>query len=99
MNTGTENHEYNLRHDWNSLLVNEDDESLDFKSYSRENFPHADHLVKYLDDYRLKYGLKVKFNTAISDIRCISDSESNVRKKNCLLFEMSDQLKQRYSCK
>ena len=98
VNTGTKNSEYNLRHDWNSLLVNEDDQSLDFKSYSRENFPHADHLVRYLHDYRLKYDLKVKFNTAISDIRCMSNSDSTT-KKNCSLFKMRDQFNKAYSCK
>ena len=43
--TGSENKEFNLRHDWNSLLS--EDESLLFKNYSKEYYPHADVMVQY----------------------------------------------------
>ena len=47
--TGTDNKEFNLRHDWNSLLS--DDDSLLFKNYSKEFYPKADTMVEYLNDF------------------------------------------------
>ena len=41
--TGETNSEFNMRHDWNSLLS--DDPEMVFKHYSKEMFPHADTLV------------------------------------------------------
>ena len=40
---GKTNKEFNLRHDWNSLLS--DDETLRMTRYTKEFFPHADVLV------------------------------------------------------
>ena len=42
-NTGETNTEFNMRHDWNSLLS--DDPTMLFKYYSKEMFPPADALV------------------------------------------------------
>ena len=41
--TGKTNKEFNMRHDWNSLLS--DDESLLMTRYSKKFFPDADDLV------------------------------------------------------
>ena len=65
--TGKTNKEFNLRHDWNSLLS--DDESLKFTKYSKEMFPHADRYLDYLRDYQQKLGINVQFNTEISSIK------------------------------
>lgn len=43
---GKTNKEFNLRHDWNSLVS--DDEALRMTRYSKEFFPHADVLVNLL---------------------------------------------------
>ena len=51
-NTGKTNKEFNMRHDWNSLLSN--DESLLIKHYSKELFPHKSVMLKYLSDYQKK---------------------------------------------
>ena len=40
---GKENPEFNMRHDWNSLLS--DDPSLLMKHYSKDFFPHVDTMV------------------------------------------------------
>ncbi|CAG2231158.1 FAD-dependent oxidoreductase domain-containing protein 2 [Mytilus edulis] len=56
--TGKTNKEFNLRYDWNSLLS--DDESLLFRHYSKDMFPHADVLVKYLEDYTEKLNINVQ---------------------------------------
>jgi thioredoxin reductase len=58
--TGRDDPEYNLRHDWNSLLVSEEDEPLRFGSYSNEYFPPADAMVSYLRDYAERFHLRVQ---------------------------------------
>ena len=42
--TGTTNHEFNLRHDWNSLISN--NRSLELRHYTDEYFPNADTYVR-----------------------------------------------------
>lgn len=44
--SGKTNKEFNMRHDWNSLLS--DDESLLMTRYSKEFFPPADSLVSFI---------------------------------------------------
>ena len=43
--SGKHNKEFNMRHDWNSLLS--DDETLLMTHYSKEFFPNADDLVSF----------------------------------------------------
>ena len=57
VHTGNNNKDFNLRHDWNSLLSK--DNSLLFKNYSKEFFPPADIYVKYLIDYFQKKVLTI----------------------------------------
>ena len=40
---GSTNKEFNFRHDWNTLIS--DDESLQMRHYSKKYFPHADDYV------------------------------------------------------
>lgn len=47
--TGRDNSEFNLRHDWNSLLGNTECASV--PSRTTERFPHADVLLAYLRDF------------------------------------------------
>lgn len=63
--------EFNLRHDWNSLLS--DDPALRFTRYSAELFPAADDLVKYLQDYAAKLSLNVRCGTRVAAIRKTDD--------------------------
>jgi thioredoxin reductase len=63
--------DFNLRHDWNSLLS--DDDSLLFKHYSEDLFPAADTLVRYLNDFAAKTGVAVRYNTRVSRVRRQSD--------------------------
>ncbi|MBF9133209.1 NAD(P)-binding domain-containing protein [Plantactinospora sp. S1510] len=60
--TGSDDPEFNLRADWNSLLT--DDPALLFKNYSRRYFPDADDLVRYLADFAR--GLKVRYDTRVT---------------------------------
>ena len=90
--TGKTNKEFNMRHDWNSLLSH--DESLLFKHYSKEMFPHADVLVKYLDDYTKKLGLNVQYNTDIRNVRReVIDLETKEH-----IFRMRDLHDNQYTC-
>lgn len=64
--TGSDNPEFNMRHDWNSLLS--DDYSLLFKDYDKEFFPQADSLVTYMQDYVNHFEIKVRCNTRVVNI-------------------------------
>lgn len=55
--TGKTNKEFNLRHDWNSLIS--DDDSLLMKYYSDDFFPPADTYVAYLNQFYNRLKLKV----------------------------------------
>lgn len=78
-----------MRHDWNSLIS--DDESLLMRHYTKSMWPHADLYVKYLNDYQRKLGLKVQFNTEISNIEPPAEEGGH--------FTMADQRGQQYSCR
>lgn len=92
VHTGQQNPEYNLRHDWNSLLS--DDPSLLFKHYSRDYFPQADTLVKYLDEYRRKLDLSVQFDTEARNIRRLPKETPTGHR-----FQFEDQRGETYWCK
>jgi hypothetical protein len=63
--TGSDNPEFNLRHDWNSLI---NDEGLLFTNYSDDFYPKRKELVTYLNDFKEKNELNVMFNTPIYKI-------------------------------
>ena len=90
--TGKTNKEFNLRHDWNSLLSH--DESLQFRHYSKEMFPHADILVKYLNDYKEKLGLKVQYNTNVQNIQKFP-SDKTIHGH---MYRFEDQNNNNYNC-
>ncbi|MEU8005088.1 NAD(P)-binding domain-containing protein [Catellatospora sp. NPDC049111] len=55
--------EIRLRWDWNSLL--QDPAELPFADYSREYFPHADDMVRYLGDFGRHHKLNVRYDTDV----------------------------------
>ncbi|XP_077987435.1 FAD-dependent oxidoreductase domain-containing protein 2-like [Glandiceps talaboti] len=59
-------HEYNMRHDWNSLLC--DDTDLLFRNYSEELFPSADDFVRYIADFVKKYDLNIHYKSRVINI-------------------------------
>uniref|UniRef100_A0A6Q2YFM4 FAD-dependent oxidoreductase domain containing 2 n=1 Tax=Esox lucius TaxID=8010 RepID=A0A6Q2YFM4_ESOLU len=71
--TGRQNREFNLRHDWNSLLSDRPD--LLFQRVSQELYPDADSFPIYLSMYVKELGLKVQYGVDIGKIRA-SESES-----------------------
>jgi thioredoxin reductase len=72
-NTGKSNKEFNMRHDWNSILSDDDD--LLFTKYSKEYFPHPDRLLDYLRDYQQKLNIKVQYNTDIRNVRMTNEDK------------------------
>lgn len=64
---GTDDPELRLRHDWNSLLT--DDNSHLLRDYTHEYFPPAETFVEYLRDFATKFELKIRHNTTITSIR------------------------------
>ena len=65
VHTGSTDPELNLRFDWNSLLDEDGKGEMVFTRYSREYFPPADELVRYLSDYAEFYGLNVRCNSRV----------------------------------
>ena len=65
VHTGTDNPEFNLRHDWNSLLSYKSvKKPLLFKDYSSNYFPKRQHLVNYLNGF--SKGLNIVYNEEIN---------------------------------
>ncbi|MBP02201.1 MAG: pyridine nucleotide-disulfide oxidoreductase [Rhodospirillaceae bacterium] len=81
--TGNDNKEFNLRHDWNSLLA---DTGEAFTDYSDEYYPNAEDMVQYLTDFREEHSLNIKTSTAVYKIEktvsgyCINDDEYRCEK-------------------
>lgn len=73
IHTGSPNHEFNLRHDWNSLLSDRSD--LLFKRVSSEFYPPADAFPLYLSHYEKELGIKVRYGADIGTIRAVQKAK------------------------
>ena len=67
VHTGRSEPEFNMRHDWNSLLT-ETGEEFPFSRYSQDYFPHADALVEYLNDYTKEFSLRVQYGANVVSV-------------------------------
>lgn len=92
-NTGKTNKEFNMRHDWNSLLS--DNEALQMRHYSKVMFPEADILVKYLTDFQRVHAINVQFNTEVKNIYTVDND--TVQEGHT--FVMNDQHENSYICR
>ena len=63
--TGKNNKDFNLRHDWNSLLTDDD---FSFKDYSNSYYPKRESLVEYMNDFAKRYNVKILFNKNVQEI-------------------------------
>ena len=100
--TGKTNVEFNLRHDWNSLVTDVDDEQAAqrFGAYSRQLFPQRHELITYLNDFVNKSRLKVIYDTDVTNITRIShDTSSSSSSRDKSQFTMTDQRQQVYNCR
>lgn len=79
-NTGTDNKEFNLRHDWNSLLNNFELQMTDF---SNDYYPTRNELFKYLNEFSKKHNIKIKYNTIVKSI----NKDQDLYKLNCFIKE------------
>jgi hypothetical protein len=64
--TGSDNPDFNLRHDWNSLLS---DENLLFTKYSDDYYPDSADLVNYLNDFAALNKLNIKYGCSVLKIK------------------------------
>ncbi|KAK5856762.1 hypothetical protein PBY51_008334 [Eleginops maclovinus] len=69
IHTGRQNREFNLRHDWNSLLS--DNPDLLMKRVSSEFYPPADAFPTYLSMFEKELGLRVRYGVDIGRIRAV----------------------------
>ncbi|XP_058046223.1 FAD-dependent oxidoreductase domain-containing protein 2 isoform X3 [Ahaetulla prasina] len=90
--TGKSNSEFNLRHDWNSLLSHNN--QLLFRHYSQDFFPDADTMVHYLADFASKLALHVHYNTSIVLVMLEKDPKA----WNGHYFILRDQNTKNYKC-
>ena len=65
--TGSDDPEFNLRMDWNSLLS--DDPDLRFTRYTERYFPDADDMVRYLADYAAALELRIVYGTRVRSVQ------------------------------
>jgi len=65
--TGSEDLDFNMRHDWNSLLT--EDLSFPFSDLDKKYFPDADNMVKYISSFADKFNLSINYNTKVVSIR------------------------------
>jgi thioredoxin reductase len=59
VHTGREDPEFNLRHDWNSLLTYPEDRFL-LSEYTKAYFPDANAFTRYLADFASRFALKIR---------------------------------------
>ena len=69
--TGSDNSDFNLRHDWNSMLNNENHL---FTNYSEKFYPESDLLHQYLNDFCNLNKLNINFNTIVTSIDKINET-------------------------
>lgn len=86
--TGSDDPEFNLRSDWNSLLS--DDEDMRFTRYTERFFPNADRLVDYLKDFTDHFELKVQYGARVAHATkqerfTVEDSNGNRYSSRCLI--------------
>ena len=71
--TGNDNKDFNLRHDWNSLL---NDENLLFTNYSDEYYPNNKDLVTYLNDFANNNKLNIIYDATVNTVNKNEDGYS-----------------------
>jgi len=81
--------DFNLRHDWNSLLTH--DFSHLFTTYSTELYPKTKDLVRYVNDFVEKFGIRIQYDTAIRYISRETEGDK--------LFVLKDAQGNEYRCK
>lgn len=89
IHTGRQNREFNMRHDWNSLLSDKSD--LLFKRVSEQFYPPADGMPLYLSMYEKELGLRVKYGVDIGRVRATDSAAGRT-------YILTDQHASDYTC-
>jgi len=79
--TGRDNPDFNLRHDWNSLITDEENPLL-FGDFSDELYPSADDLLRYMEAFQERHQLNGLFNTTVEHITKNDDDLFEVHTDN-----------------
>lgn len=88
--TGSKDPEFNLRHDWNSLLS--DEYAPLFQHYDDRFFPSAENLVRYVNDFASGHGIKISTNVNVQSIAreagayVLTDSAGKRHSCRCLVI-------------
>ncbi len=77
--TGEINKDFNLRHDWNSLL---NEEGLLFGNISDELYPSSNDLYQYLNDFTNHFELNIIYNTNVLKINKKEEKYEILTSKN-----------------
>lgn len=64
--TGKDDKDFNLRHDWNSLINNNE---IEMKQFSEKYYPENNELVKYLNCFQKHHKINVLFRTKVDIIK------------------------------
>ncbi|XP_013864360.1 FAD-dependent oxidoreductase domain-containing protein 2 [Austrofundulus limnaeus] len=89
IHTGRRNREFNLRHDWNSLLSDKPD--LLFRRVSAEFYPPADAFPLYLSMFVKELDLRVRYGVDIGRIRSVQSASRRS-------YILTDQHASEYTC-
>ncbi|CAG5897420.1 unnamed protein product [Menidia menidia] len=89
IHTGRQNREFNLRHDWNSLLSDRPD--LLFKRVSSDFYPPADAFPRYLSMFERELGLRVQYGVDVGRIRAVQSAAGRS-------YILTDQHASNYRC-
>lgn len=77
--TGETNPDFNLRHDWNSLL---NDENFLFSDLTDELYPDASVLFEYLNEFSKRFNIKIKFEETVIKINKDTSDKYNIITEN-----------------
>lgn len=90
--TGNNNDEFNMRHDWNSLL---NDEMFLLNNLTEEYYPESKYLFEYINIFAQKNNLNIKYNKKVTKINKCNNIEENKNKN----YEIITENGEKYFCK
>lgn len=89
---GSDDPDFKLRHDWNSLLS---DENLLFTDYSKDFYPDKKDLVRYLNDFAINNNLNIIYGMNVLNVDKIDDNDNITYK---LKVKNKDNEEEIYEC-
>ena len=89
---GKDDPDFKLRHDWNSLLS---DENLLFTDYSKEFYPDKKDIVRYLNDFATKTNLNIIYGM---NVICVDKVNDNTEINYKLNLKNKDNEEEIYEC-